>query len=257
MAELLRAENLSVGYGKTPVLKGVSFEVHPGEIVTLIGSNGSGKSTLLKTAAGLLKPLGGEIFLDGRKLGDIGEAELSRHVSILLTGQFRTEYMTGKEAVSLGRYPYTGRFGILSGEDREKVKSAMELVKVGELENRYLQHLSDGQRQRVMLARAICQESALMILDEPATYLDIRYELELLEILKTLAKERGTAVFMSMHELHLAGAVSDRLLAIKNGGIFREGTPEEILTGECIAELYDIDKSSFFKSFGEYPQKSR
>ncbi len=246
MGEFFSVKKLSAGYDRKPVLRGISFEVRSGEAVTLIGPNGAGKSTLLKTAGGLLSPLEGGIFLHGKELRDYSETELSRHISVLLTERPRTEWMTCEEAVSMGRYPYTGRFGVLSENDREKIREAMELVNVAELKERDFDQVSDGQRQRVMLARAICQEPELLIMDEPATFLDIRYELELLGIIKKLTKEKGLAVLMSMHELNLARAVSDRLMCVKDGKVLKEGSPEEIFTENGIRELFGIEGGDHF-----------
>ncbi len=246
---MLEARELSAGYRKTPVLKGISFSIFPGEIVSLIGPNGAGKSTLLKTAAGLLPPLGGDLLLMGKRLSVRKEEERAKLLAVLWTERFRSEWLTCEEVVSMGRYPYTGRFGVLSAADRKKTEEAMALGGVTELKDRLFHEISDGQRQRVMLSRVICQETPLLILDEPAAFLDIRYELELLRLLRQCAKERGCAVLLSLHELSLARALSDRLICLKEGRIDRVGTAEEIFSGRTIAALYGAEDNALKEVF--------
>ena len=202
----LHTDTLCVGYGKTCLVQNINISLAPGKILSLIGPNGAGKSTILKTMIRQLQPLGGTILLCGHRLEQVEEKELSRTMSILMTQKVMTERMSCHDVVAAGRYPYTGRFGILGDQDEKQVRSAMELMHVENLENEDFSHISDGQRQRVMLARAICQEPELLILDEPTSYLDIRYKLEFLQVIRYLAKERRIAVLMSMHELELARA---------------------------------------------------
>ncbi len=153
--------------------------------------------------------------------------------------------MTCEQVVETGRYPYTGRFGILSGQDHRVVEEAMELVRVLDLRERLFTRISDGQRQRVLLARAIAQEPELLILDEPTSYLDIRYKLEFLSILQQLCRCKKMAVILSLHELELARRVSDHLLCIRNGRVYRSGTPEEVFTSGEVAALFDITAGSY------------
>lgn len=159
-----------------------------------------------------------------------------------MTGRIEPELMTCGEVVESGRYPYTGRLGILSEKDRSKAAEAMELIRVSELYDVDFTCISDGQRQRVMLARAICQEPEVLILDEPTSFLDIRHKLELLSLLKKLVIEKGLAVVMSLHELELAEKISDTILCIKDGRVDRTGTPGEIFSGDYINNLYGIDE---------------
>ena len=237
---VLRACELSVGYGREPVLRGVSFSVHPGEILTLIGPNGAGKSTLLNTLSGRLAPLAGTVFLDGEALSEMGEnAE-----------RVRAELMSCREVVATGRYPYTGQLGILSERDHEAVLEALALVHGTELAELSFSELSDGQRQRVMLARAICQEPELLLLDEPTSYLDVRHKLEFLTTLRALAREKGIAVVMSLHELDCAARVSDALLCVRDGRLDRVGPPGEILNSAYIETLYGMEKGSYGAFFG-------
>ncbi len=242
---VISAENLSVGYGKKIVVGDIDFHVRHGEILTLIGSNGSGKSTILKSILLQIQTISGAVFINGKNIGEMSGKEISRSMSAVMTERIEPELMTCGDVVESGRYPYTNRLGILSRNDMEKVDEAMELVGVKSLKNTDFGCISDGQRQRVMLARAICQEPEILVLDEPTSFLDIHHKLELLNILKKLVKEKNLAVIMSLHELDLAQKVSDRIMCINNGRAEKIGTPEEIFSGDYISSLYNIDNKSF------------
>ena len=246
----LKTENLSAGYGRKVILSGVEITAERGEITTLIGPNGCGKSTLLRTAAKQLPMLSGAVFIGGQSLSDTGMNELARKLSILLTERITPELMTCRDVVESGRYPYTGQLGILSDTDKAAAAEAMELTSTVELSGMDFNRISDGQRQRVMLARAICQQPELLILDEPTSYLDIRHKLELLNTLKKLVREKNIAVLMSLHELDLAERVSDKIVCIDGEKVGRVGTPEEIFSGGYISELYGINAESFCESSG-------
>ena len=247
---ILHTRDLAVGYGGKALIDDIALTVRPGEILTLIGPNGAGKSTILKTITRQLKPVAGAIWLDGKALSGLPERDLARTMSILMTERVDPERMTCEDVVSAGRYPYTGRLGILSAQDRAQVAAAMELVHVADLRDREFSQISDGQRQRVMLARAICQEPKVLLLDEPTSYLDVRHKLELLAILKELALNQKVAVVMTLHELDLAQKASDKILCVRQGQIDRYGTPEEIFSGGYIQQLYDITQGSYNESFG-------
>lgn len=247
---IISSENLSVGYGKKIIINNVGFEIRQGEILTLIGPNGTGKSTLLKTLAGYLEPLGGVIMIDGRNASEISDKEMAKQLSVLLTERIRPELMTCREVVETGRYPYTGSFGILSDRDRNAVNDAIEAVSVTEIADMYFNEISDGQRQRVMLARAICQEPQILILDEPTSYLDIHHKIAFFEILKKLVKEKNIAAILSMHEVDLAEKIADNVLCIKGGEISLLGSPSHVFTAKNIMELYDIPEELYYKYFG-------
>ena len=243
-------ENMTVGYGKTPLIRQIGIHVRAGEIVTLIGPNGAGKSTILRSVIRQLGLLEGTVYLDGMPMKGMGEREIAKRMSILMTERIHPELMTCEDVVSTGRYPYTGTLGILSAEDKEKVKSAMEMVHAWDLKDRDFTAISDGQRQRILLARAICQEPEIIILDEPTSFLDIRHKLELLTILKDLVRRKKVAVLMSLHELDLAQKLSDYIVCVKGEYIERCGTPEEIFTSSYITGLYGITKGSYYAEFG-------
>ena len=243
-------EDMSVGYGRTPLIEHIRLHVKRGEIVTLIGPNGAGKSTILKSIIRQLGLLGGAVYLDGMPMENMQETEIARRMSVLMTERIRPELMTCEDVVGTGRYPYTGRLGILTDSDRRKVRESMELVHGWKLADRYFSEISDGQKQRILLARAICQEPEAIVLDEPTSFLDIRHKLELLTILKDLVRERRVAVLMSLHELDLAQKLSDYIVCVNEHAIERCGAPEEIFTSSYITQLYGITKGSFYAELG-------
>ena len=251
MPVYLETRDLVVGYDGVPLLTDVNIQLHAGEILTLIGPNGAGKSTILKSIVGYLQSLGGTVFISGRPVGELSAHELSLELSVMLTERMRTELLTCADIVETGRYPYTGRLGILSDEDRAKVRAAMDMVHVWDLRDRDFMQISDGQRQRIMLARAIAQEPHIIMLDEPTNYLDIHYQIELLNVLRHLVRTRDVAVIMSLHELPLAAKISDYIMCIKGSGVVAAGPPADIFTPEVINELYDLEPGVFNPLTGE------
>ncbi|MBQ5332076.1 MAG: ABC transporter ATP-binding protein [Oscillospiraceae bacterium] len=245
----LSAEKLSVGYGTEILIRDISLSLYKGKIVTLIGPNGAGKSTILKTLSRQLDSMGGAVYIGKEELSRFKGEELAKKMSLVMTGRVAPELMTCAMAVETGRYPYTGRLGLLSPEDRRIAKEAMEMTAVSEIADREISRISDGQRQRVLLARAICQEPEILILDEPTSFLDIRHKLKLLSILRRLVREKGLAVIMSMHELDMAERVSDHVICVGEEGISMQGAPSEIFTGEIIGRLYGIEKGCFEEHF--------
>ena len=243
-------KELAIGYGSAPLASGITLGAVPGQILALIGPNGAGKSTLLKTLAGQLAPLGGAVLLDGRSLTDYTGTARARKLALMLPHTRRTELTSCFEFAAAGRIPYTGRLGILSDADRQAVRDALELVGASPLAGRDFNCISDGQRQRVLLARAICQEPEVIILDEPTSFLDIRHKLELLAILRRMAKEKGITVIMSLHEIDLAQKISDKIICVKGDAISHFGAPETIFREDIIRELYEIDNGSFDPCFG-------
>ena len=189
----ITTEKMSVGYDGKPLIEEVEIALRKGGILTLLGPNGAGKSTILKSIARQLSLIAGTVRLDGEDMKSLTGAELSKKMAVVMTKRLRAELMTCEDVVATGRYPYTGRFGVLSKDDHKAVENAMELVKVTELRDLMFDRISDGQRQRVMLARAICQDTAILVLDEPTSYLDIRYKLDILNSIRKLARERNIA----------------------------------------------------------------
>ena len=246
----LQTDGLSVGYNGKPLIREIALSLHPGEIMTLIGPNGAGKSTILKSIIRQLALIRGTVCLDGRDMAKLSEREISRSLSVLMTSHIQPELMTCADVVATGRYPYTGRLGILTQEDHEKVAQCLELVHASELADQDFSRISDGQRQRVLLARALCQEPEVLVLDEPTSFLDIRHKLELLAILKNMVRSRQLAVLMSLHELDLAQKISDRVVCVRGDRIERQGPPEEIFSPEYIMELYGAVRGSYNALFG-------
>ncbi len=241
MRSVIRTEHLDSGYGHKVIVAGAEIVVQPGEIVTLIGPNGAGKSTVLKTIAGQLEPVAGTIYIGDAERSSYTLTDIAKKQAVMLTERNPAEKMTCEEVISLGRYPYTGRLGILSENDKKIVRDTMELVHVTELADRSYDQISDGQRQRVLLARAICQEPEIMILDEPTSYLDIRHKLEFLDLLRNLTQGKEIGVIMSMHELELAHLIADKVICISaEGKVEKVGSPEEVFTDDLISRLYSL-----------------
>lgn len=250
MDYFFETKDLSVGYHGNTLIGNISIGFQKGEIVTLIGPNGSGKSTILKSITKHLPVINGLVWIGRNELGKISYRDLSKKVAVVLTERIKPELMTCREVVATGRYPYTGRMGILNNGDEELVSQAMEEVHVLDLSSRSFQDISDGQRQRVLLARAICQQPEIIVLDEPTSFLDIKYKVELLGILRKMAKERGTTVIMSLHEIDLAAKISDRIICVDGKEIAAFGTPEEIFSQDRIHKLYGIPEETFNIRFG-------
>ena len=247
-------KKMCVGYDKKPLIKEIDLALPKGEILTLIGPNGAGKSTVLKSITGQLQLIEGTVFLGKDSLAASTANELAQKMSVVLTQKLKAEMKTCWDVVATGRYPYTGWFGILSKEDEQMVDEVMELTHTTDIRHREFDKISDGQRQRVMLARAICQEPEIVILDEPTSYLDIRYKLDFLSILQEMREKKGLTVIMSLHELELAKIVSDKILCLKGEYVERYGTPEEVFDSDFIEELFDMKNNSFLKNkkFSDY-----
>jgi len=245
-----RTEALSVGYRGRTLIHDIDIGIQKGELVTLIGPNGAGKSTILKSIIRQLAPIAGAVYLEDERVSRISYKEFSRKTAVLLTERVKPELMTCWDIVATGRYPYTGRLGVLTEEDRAIVRKVMEEARIEDFAEKDFGEISDGQKQRVLLARALCQEPELLILDEPTAFLDIRHKLELLELLRGMTREQGITVIMSLHEIDLAQKVSDKILCVKGDKIFRYGAPAEIFNDALIGELYGIENGSYNAAFG-------
>ncbi len=245
MEYYFKAEKMTVGYDGRPLIENIDFSLKKGEILTLIGPNGAGKSTILKSITRQLEKLAGTVYIGGRDQKEMSANELARNMAVVTTQRIKAELMTCEDVVATGRYPYTGRFGLLSDSDRQIVKEAMELVNVTGIKDRDFSRISDGQRQRIMLARAICQQPQIIVLDEPTSYLDIKYKLEFLSVLQQLKRQKNLTVIMSLHELDLAERVSDKILCVSGDFVDRCGRPEEIFKTGYISKLFDISSGSY------------
>lgn len=243
-------KDLSVGYSGKVLIKDINLSLERGKILTLVGPNGSGKSTILKTISKHLEQIAGVVTIDNGSISHWSNKQLAKKLSVMLTERIDPELMTCGQVVAMGRYPYTNGFGTLTPADRTLVSESLRMVRAEELEERPFSDISDGQRQRIMLARAICQQPTIIVLDEPTSYLDIRHKIELLDILRKMATEKNVAVIMSLHEIDLAAKISDLIICVKGDTIEVCGTPEEVFTDEFVKSLYDIESGSFNTLFG-------
>jgi iron complex transport system ATP-binding protein len=253
---MMQTKELSVGYDGRTVVGDINLEALKGQFICLLGPNGSGKSTILRCLAGLLAPLHGSVYLKNKQLYRMDAKELSKVMAVVLTERLTPGLITVYEITAMGRYPYTDFFGHLSAEDEEKTWEALRLVNAQDLAERYFNELSDGERQKVLIARALVQEPEVIILDEPTTFLDVKHRLEVMEILRQLTQEKGITVILSLHEVDMALKSCEIVLLVKNGKIMASGPAEEILSEEAVAELYDIDEAHFSSCLGGIEMRS-
>ena len=222
---ILSTAALSVGYGGKPLIHDVEIRLRRGEILTLIGPNGAGKSTILKTITRHLTPIAGTVYIEGTDASALRAGDMARQLSVVLTERIRPEMMTCYDVVATGRYPYTGRFGALSRRDREIIGQCLDRVHAQDIAQQEFTRVSDGQRQRILLARALCQEPEIIVLDEPTSFLDIRHKIELLNILLEMSREKHIAVILSLHEIDLAEKIADQVMCVKGGPRWRSRRP--------------------------------
>ena len=246
-------QSLAIGYG-APLLRDISLHAECGRILALIGPNGAGKSTLLKTLAGQLAAQSGAVLLDGKTLTTYTPNARARKLALMLPHTARTELTTCFDVAAAGRYPYTGRLGILSDEDKQQVRDALHLVQADELAARDFTKISDGQRQRVLLARAVCQQPEILLLDEPTSFLDVKGKAELMAVLQTLAHEKNVAIIMTLHELELAQKLADAVVCVSPQGVSGVLTPKEAFARENICRLFDLSDEQYTALFGEKPK---
>lgn len=246
----LKTENLKVGYGKKVVVDAVDISGFRGQVLCLLGPNGAGKSTILRTLSGLLDPLDGVVYVNQEKLLDKKKKDLAKELSVVLTTKFSAGMMKVYDVVSMGRYPYTSRLGKLTGHDHQLIQEALITVNADYLATRNFEELSDGERQKVMVARALVQEPEVMILDEPTSHLDIRHQLELIDILKNLSKEKNITIILSLHEIDLALKSCETVLLVRDNRIVGYGAPEDMVNEETISQLYGIKNAAYNNLLG-------
>lgn len=239
---MVRVEDLSFSYGAQPVLRSVSLELRRGAVTTLLGANGCGKTTLLQLLTKNLKPDAGTIWLDDVPLPQISLRELARKAAIVHQKNTAPDDLTVERLVSYGRLPYTSILrASLDRENQAQVDRALTLTDLTQLRDRRLGALSGGQRQRAFIAMALAQDTQLLFLDEPTTYLDVRYQVEILRLVARLNREAGMTIVMVLHDINQALAYSDEVVGLLDGRVVLQGPPEEVITSQSVRQLYGID----------------
>jgi iron complex transport system ATP-binding protein len=237
----LQVRDLSLDYGKRAVLREISFEMRPGSAVALIGPNGAGKSSLLRCITALVKPLSGNVLIDGQPVADIERSSLARTLAVV-PGQTVVAFpMRVEELVALGRIPHEHHLLGQREEDRHAIDAAIERVGIGALRGRDVRELSLGERQLVVLAMAVAQEARILLLDEPTVHLDLRHQVAVMELLRDLATRDGVTVLAVLHDIVLARQFFDRLLLLDHGRLVADGPPNEVLSSANVRDVYGVD----------------
>jgi iron complex transport system ATP-binding protein len=250
MNEVISVHNLNVGYDKKIIVSGVEINALKGQIICLLGPNGAGKSTILRTLAGMLAPVGGTVYIGRDDIRLIKPNDLAQQMAVVLTEQFNVNMTSAYEIASMGRIPYTGFFGRLNAEDHRIVRECMQIVGATELAERDYSSLSDGEKQKILIARALAQEPELIILDEPTSHLDIKHKIEILHILNRLSAVNGVTVILALHDVDIAVKNSQFVLLIKDGKVVAQGRPEDIIGKDTIGDLYSIEGAMFNSVMG-------
>ena len=255
---VLKTDNLSIGYRKKSkaqiIASGINIEVNAGELVAVIGVNGAGKSTLLKTLSGITQSIDGQVFIDSNKLEEIEADKLSKHISLVLTEQMISKNLSVLELVALGRQPYTNWIGSLTKNDLKKIMHSIRSVNIEEIKNKKCHELSDGQFQKELIARALAQDTSMIILDEPTTHLDLYHKAYVLKLLQKLSKETGKAILFASHEINLALQLCDKLVILKDDkALF--GTPADLINDNALDDLFPENLIQFDKKTSSFKIK--
>ncbi len=242
---MLSVESIQAGYGKKNILKGIDLLLQPGEMMALIGPNGSGKSTLLRVISGVLHPESGSVKIDGKAVHSMNEQERARKIAVVPQARNLPPAFTGKEVVSLGRTPYLNWLGQLSDEDEAIIAAAMRQTETLSFADSPINELSGGEQQRLLLARALVQQSPLMLLDEPTTFLYLQFQYGLMKHIRDLAHPQAAdqsprAVLIALHDLNMAFQFADRIALLVKGQIIKMGTPQEMLDVELLSQVYKV-----------------
>ena len=247
---VISCRNLSVGYKDKVILSGLNLDFEPGHFVSFLGPNGAGKTTLLRTLFRNLPPINGRIYVNGNPLEKIPSEELAKIMAVVLTDKVSPPLLTVFEFVSLGRYPHTDFLGRLKTLDYAAILASLVAVRAEHLAQRQYSDLSDGERQKALVARALAQEPQILLLDEPTLHLDLKHRMEVMAILRGLCRSKGITVIASLHDVDIAAKVSDRVALIKEGGVSAWGAPERILQSRTVKALYDFDGARFDMQLG-------
>ncbi|MFC5676564.1 ABC transporter ATP-binding protein [Aeromicrobium endophyticum] len=237
----LRAENLTLGYADADIVKDLDVQIPDGRITVIVGANACGKSTLLRGLARLLAPRGGQVVLDGTSVQGMKSIDVAKVLGLLPQTPVAPDGISVGDLVGRGRYPHQGWFRRWSTEDDEAVAAALEATGTSDLEHRNIAELSGGQRQRVWVAMALAQDTDLLLLDEPTTYLDINHQVELLDLLTDLNRASGKTVVLVLHDLNLACRYADHIIAMKKGSIVAEGPPREVIDAAVVTDVFGLD----------------
>ena len=238
---IIKTENLSIAYGDFEIVKDLNLYIPKGKITTIIGSNGCGKSTILKTIARILQPKRGAIYINGTNIQGLSSKSIAKEMAVLPQSPQAPNGLTVGELVSYGRFPHQSGFGKLMKEDKEKIDWALKIIGMEQFKHRPIESLSGGQRQRVWIAMALAQDTEILLLDEPTTYLDLAHQLEILQLLEHLNKKQGRTIVMVIHELNTAARFADYMVGIKDGSIVCQGSPKEIMTKENLKRIFNIE----------------
>lgn len=242
---MLKTDNLVLGYGDRYIVKDIGLHVEKGDLITIIGVNGSGKSTLLKAMSRSIKPLKGMVYLNGKSIFKQDPREVAKKLAILPQMPHVPDDFTVRDLVSYGRYPYHGWNNQMSQEDFKIVDWAIEVTKIQYLQHRMVSTLSGGERQRAWIALALAQQPEILLLDEPTTFLDISYQFEILELIRKLNQKLDLTIVMVLHDLNQAARYSKKIVILKDGKIYKSGSPSEIINKEILEDVFNINVKVF------------
>ncbi|MBE9166021.1 ABC transporter ATP-binding protein [Pleurocapsales cyanobacterium LEGE 06147] len=237
----LETKQLTLAYDGVPVVRNLNLGIPTGKITVLVGANGCGKSTLLRGLARLLKPKGGMVYLDGKAIFQLSGKTVAKKLGMLPQSPIAPEGLTVRDLVAMGRYPYQSWLQQWSSEDEQKVKEALDITTMTELADRPLDNLSGGQRQKAWIAMVLAQDTDILLLDEPTTFLDLAHQVDLLDLLYELHQQQGKTIVMILHDLNLACRYGDYLVAIQQGKVYATGTPERVMTEEMVREVFGLE----------------
>lgn len=249
----VETRDIGVKYGEKVALKSIDLGIEKGEVATLIGPNGSGKSTLIKVLAGYKRPWKGKVFLDGEDICDITRKDIAKRMAVLPQVKSLFSDITVEELVSYGRYPHLGFGKRLGNKDREIVDWAIDRTGLIELKGRYVETLSGGERQRAWIAMALAQQPRIILLDEPTTYLDISYQLEILELIRELNKSLSLTVIMVLHDINQASRYSDSIYVLVDGQVHSHGSPRDIINPNLLKDVFRIDSKVYWDEVNDCP----
>lgn len=254
----LRLEKLDIGYGGQPLIRQIDLAFLQGKMTCILGSNGAGKTTLLKTIARIIEPIGGRMTLGGEEIHRMSSLRYAREVSAVLTNRVELENSTGWDVVAMGRNPHTGFFGTLGEEDRRRVQESLEACDAWGLRDQIFAKMSDGQKQKILIARGLCQSTPVLLLDEPTSHLDIFYKMEVLKTLRTQCVQEGKTVICTLHEPDLAIKCCDQLVLVKGDQIIACGETGQVVQSGAMERLYGFSSGGFDPVLGlaEFPAGS-